>query len=994
MKVIAAAITVEGGLIELHTGIAANGIGVIESQKLADFLGAVDNATTMRIKLGSIPADATFGFRYGQFDADNGWFVEVDGTGYKYKFRKDGVDSDSPFGILGVATITPNTSINLWEAVYNPNFVIIRNSNNFVQILIGNATLTPMFSEYDLPLRAEAFNSGSTSDHVLYIQTLTTERLGQQASSAVDTSPLGVNSFDMEEGSPAPTNAAPWNGVREAMEDYVQQTIVLDRTPMSAFGVVYFTYAKTKNGAASVETVPIDLVAGLPFVPYALANVGNWFKVDFVPDVASPAITNARMFVQKFKSIAPDITRNLGQLVYEAEPVKSQQAVIMGAPPDYNDAPKSTPFQRIRVSDRHTLGSLTTPLAAGQSAAGKWFRGLGEYAMGGTDVESDVTCQWRVEFSNLAVPVEFDDEVTPDESVQDFTDFEDYDPSQGIDKAAFAFLTQWARLKVVCGIAGMARFSGDISYFVTPLASGLKQARRPIKRRSLVSMGDVITESRTEESPDGAEVYFQDKASLNTVTGKRGKNAHITGIDVDFKLGALKNYENGHLNVGPARVQIPVPTISNVKALKITNLDADTDVFWGGMACAADSLSDAVLARGGVDLEIDGTEPVFLIAGDSGAVTAQSNRYPGATLNNSGVVNPNNLLTDDATRATFDNQSDSVQANAFTAAGSQPAISSVFLKLKARKGTNQTTEQASFVESKIGNALAVGSVATSAAVSAATARTLLAFVSREVSSATNGEVSAVTGGGLTWTQVATQNSDDDHRRLDCWKAYGNPTSTVVTASFATTPTSSRIAVLVVSGGSPTTVVQASGGTAANSASVVGPAIAGTNRGLSILAASINNTTSTAGAGYTERTDDGGTTGTTNNLTTETKELTVTGSETATCTLAGAKHYAALGVTILPAPATNPVITLGYKVGSDPDGSSLVATLDNTADTIYTLDVTGDRPWVPADLAAVLTTLTASTLGAANAEVNVPWLDVTEIEADVTAHCTYSWIGEP
>ncbi len=105
----------------------------------------------------------------------------IEGFGFTYVNRKTGVDTTSPFGVIGFAAATPSTGLQLWETMFNPNFLIVRNSGNFVQLQIGTSVLAAMFNEYDLPLTAEAENIGSTIDHVLYLQTLVAERLGQQA---------------------------------------------------------------------------------------------------------------------------------------------------------------------------------------------------------------------------------------------------------------------------------------------------------------------------------------------------------------------------------------------------------------------------------------------------------------------------------------------------------------------------------------------------------------------------------------------------------------------------------------------------------------------------------------------------------------------------------------------------------------------------------------------------------------------------------------------
>lgn len=243
-----------GGVIALHTGTSANGLGGVRSINLANILGAADNAITIRGSIGSV-TDGEYVFRFGVYTDDEGTFiqmggnartvtdavfnatttmtsataaftaadlgkritsannvtigttitkivsatevllsaaaltsatgqtVDIEGFGVAYVNRTGGVDTTSSFGIIGFATPTiAANSQQLWEMTVNPNFVIVRNSGNFVQLQIGTTTLSPMFAEYDLPLTAEAINLGSTTDHILSIQTFTAERLGQESS--------------------------------------------------------------------------------------------------------------------------------------------------------------------------------------------------------------------------------------------------------------------------------------------------------------------------------------------------------------------------------------------------------------------------------------------------------------------------------------------------------------------------------------------------------------------------------------------------------------------------------------------------------------------------------------------------------------------------------------------------------------------------------------------------------------------------------------------
>lgn len=1043
------------GVVELHTGTDPAGRAGVRSLRVANFLGAVDNVASFRVRQGDTAASADHVFRFGVYDDDDGTFIQVGGnpravadavttistptvtsataafdardlgqtvvgTGIPagatiiridsptqvtisanatasgsgvsitmggpavvFVARKAGVDTTSAFGTIGIAAPTNSVALGLWEVVFNPNFVLFRQSNNLVQLLLGG-TLASLFDRYDLPLSAEAINFAGSTDHVLYAQTMAVERLGQQSGHPVEVSPVGVNSFDTENGSPIPTNAAPWLGTRESIVEYVQQTVVFDRAPMDAFGVIRFTYAKTKSGTASVENVELPVVAGLPFIPKPLATVGAWYKVDFIPDAASPAITSARLATYKYKVLAPDLTRLINQEILSSEPVKNVRAVVAGEPPDTEDAPENTPLRNLRASGRHSLGSTTAPLPGNTGGddhvwRGKWFpwQATG-FLKASMNARADVAGTAFIDFSQESSPVDGDDS-----SIDESRQF-DYDEPGTLLRQHFVVQSKWVRPRYVNGLAAQSEFSFDAAYLVADPGLGMKTATQLVGANSLVGMVDAVDSSFREEVPTET-VHV--RTTRNPDTGKDGKHVHLTGIDVPMRLRTFRFIEPGHINVGPNRVQIPPPTIEDVQGLSISNLDADTDVFYGDENCSATSLSDVVFARGGKDLRTDGTEPFFLIAADTGAVTAQGNRFPASTANNNGVVNPNNVLADDAARATFDDQGDNVQAQGFTAAGVQPDIQSITLKVKARKAASPTTEQVVHEETQTGSTTGAGSIV-SASLAGGSDMLYLVAISRNAPNA----ITAVAGAGLTF-QPLIQNVEGGGRRLDIWYAFGDATAGAITVSMSTS-TNAHIAVSRYSKADPTTPIEDSDSATGTSTTATPPSATGTDRGVALIAVSHEAASGSAGALYTERSDETNGVGVNvDSLGTETKPLTTTGAESGSYNLASSELWLAAIVTIRPAPATDPVLTVTYKVGAEPTGpTAVVATVDSTSDTVYEADLTGDRTWVAADIAALVATLTATTLGAADLEVNAVWLDITEVESDVVAHVTYVWVG--
>lgn len=228
----------------------------------------------------------------------SGQTVDIEGFGVAYVNRKAGVDTTSTFGIIGFSqpTITANAQ-QLWEITFNPNFLIVRNSGNFAQLQIGSTVLSPMFSEYDLPLAAEAINIGSTSDHVLYLQTLTAERLGLPSSIRANET---FRADDVLQATATITHGQQPDG------DFVgfkADGLAKDRdgvnietsTPLAAAGV-YQSGWMDSDGWASVElSIAADQVSGT-----------NGILIEFTDDVGAgtPTVKTTRTYTFSAADVA------------------------------------------------------------------------------------------------------------------------------------------------------------------------------------------------------------------------------------------------------------------------------------------------------------------------------------------------------------------------------------------------------------------------------------------------------------------------------------------------------------------------------------------------------------------------------------------------------------------------------------------------------------------------------------------------------------------
>ncbi len=644
---------------------------------------------------------------------------------------------------------------------------------------------------------------------------------------------------------------------------------------------------------------------------------------------------------------------------------------VVGLNPD-ND------YENIRAQGSHAGNSTAIPLGGNEVYRGTWFPWQKHYVKMLSDLQADVACTLYIDLSQELNPTDGDDSDITD-SLGPFP----YDPvATPLLRRHTAVQSVWVRHRLVNGPAAMSELVLDAGFVMSDPGAGTQPFAVLPQARNLGAMTRTIPAVPVDNA-EPPTAYREWPVATGGVP-----QVSAVAIESDVTIGALRLFENGQLSVGPTRVQIPPPLIANVKGISITNLDADTDVFWGGDMIAADSLSDVILARGGKDIELDGVEAIYLIASDTGAIISQGNRFPTTTANNVGVSSPSNMLAIDNVYATFDVSTDSVELTGFTAAAVQPDILTVILKLEGKKGTNATVETVAHEETQTGSTTGAGTVAT-ASIAGGTAKLYLATVSRN---ATSGTVTQVMGLGLTWIPILV-NVQDTNRRIDVWYAYGDAPSGIVTASLSTS-TNAHIAVTRVSNADPSSPIQASGSTTGTGTSVTGPVIAGTSGGKALLAVS-HTSSGTAGAGYTERSDEANGTGSnTDGLSTETKPLVSTGNETGTYTLASSASWVAIGVTIRPRPAIDPVMTVTYEVDGIPGTLSLTATLTATSDMTFELDLSGDQTWTAAKIADTTLTIASTTIGAANASIDAVYLDVTEIEADVTARVTYSWLAEP
>lgn len=609
------------------------------------------------------------------------------------------------------------------------------------------------------------------------------------------------------------------------------------------------------------------------------------------------------------------------------------------------------------------------------------FRGLwklvqGDYVKVATDYSSDVSGDVFIDISQQGAPVNgIDDDVNESFLIP-------YDPlDDPIVNEHKVVRAKWVRSRVVNGLAAQTFVDLDTAFLVTDPGSDTKEVHVGVKEDDMASVVHSVPSVLDDESDPDDPLYTQERATLNPASGKRGKHSAITLIEDEVLLrGPPLGPKTATflLTQTPQRIDLPDITggtghryiqARNGGAFHMFTKEDNTITEVNSNPSFIGGEANYYLPPGGqlwgICESTGGAQQTSILAGSTAGGTA---------------TNPNNALTSNDVRAirTAVGQTLYVEGFSFAFSPTFTGISRVRIGSEGRKQSGQF-ETVSQVEKRQGSVTSGGTVTTSAPFAAATEALLIAVITRN---ATN-SITAVAGVGLTWLPLV-QNVVANGKRMDIWYAYGNTTATTVTASQSTS-TNAHIGVIRYANADPNTPIQASGSTTGTGTAVTGPSLAGTAKGYSVLSVVHDAASVTPGAGYTEQEDlTNGSGGNIVSLYAEDKALVATGAESATATLASSAPWAAVGLTILPKPATNPQTSLGYLYNLVAGATSSTLTFSNTVDAVQYVDITADRvTWMPADIALIRILSTVSVIGSAQVENDQLFVEVTETSGATT-----------
>jgi len=171
---------------EVHSGVAVAGRGLLESMHRARVVLPQANHNTIVASLGSLVAGGRY--RFGVFDANDGFFFQVTGGATILVTRKAGADT-------AVTPPPPFLVVDNARHVYTIRYLVTRVhffQDSDLSRSISSTIVGPLVQQPDLPIRVEAENiSAAGTDFIITVANASISRVGPlvDAAGAVITRP-------------------------------------------------------------------------------------------------------------------------------------------------------------------------------------------------------------------------------------------------------------------------------------------------------------------------------------------------------------------------------------------------------------------------------------------------------------------------------------------------------------------------------------------------------------------------------------------------------------------------------------------------------------------------------------------------------------------------------------------------------------------------------------------------------------------------------------
>lgn len=624
-----------------------------------------------------------------------------------------------------------------------------------------------------------------------------------------------------------------------------------------------------------------------------------------------------------------------------------------------------------RVQGTHNENSVEIALEAFGTYRGAWFPWQKNYIKLVSDLVCDVDCTFYIDFSERLDPDEYEAVNGLDSAIDGTPDILEYHPEiETLLNRQTAVSSKWVRHRVIMGqAAGTARLDAA---FLTADPGGISQslARLPLRTTKAII-------SRTVQAVLTADgTAYQELP----VASDGAPKSHVTAVDGDVLLRAMSLARTRGKVVGIQAVQIDTGPLNDRRCYAVAN-DETTNKGYIGFSSDLNVLNGFPVPAGRVVIaNLAPGVQLWGIAKNTGSGTQTDQSLVG-TSGTGSATNPTNARVLDSNYSNITATGQNVVVGGFSITPTASAsIQNVLIGawVKKQSATFQTVE---VVETRTGNSSNIGTITTDPLnpFSSGTTRTFLAWYSTENASKV---VISVVGLGLTWTKVGVADAGTD-RRIELWKAVGNPDAGLVTFNCSTTSGNNHISVTCYSGGDQVGPIQdfATATGTSTTPSVTG--VDASNHGMLVMGVVMDNNTFTAntGNGFTlvssETTPTGGSR---DGLGVQRKAITSTGTYSADGTTSGSVHWAAIAASIQPAPARDPLHELSYKLSGVVGATKLVYELSSIVDVYVELDITNDRTWSYANIPNLEVVDTGSMIYEASVDVNQLLVKVVETTA--------------
>jgi hypothetical protein len=634
-------------------------------------------------------------------------------------------------------------------------------------------------------------------------------------------------------------------------------------------------------------------------------------------------------------------------------------------------------FKNLNTQGMDLGNSTTIPLNGDTGGTDHIWRGIW-YPMGAehlkllSSLSSDVNGVLCVDFSEEEFPVDGDDS-----SVTECLSF-NYDSIEDpLLRRQTPVQVRWIRHRYVNGPTAQQRFV--ISSIFTVSDPGLVMDRLSKLPNKKFLAGIVRSVQAISNTGNTEYVEMQgrdDGSSTNT----------ITGIEKEFPLKALNSISVGQGSAVQTGA-VPIPSagtgLASRKTIEYSNHSELINVYWG--TNGAVTTSTGKILRAGSDVSIDVTEDVdiYFIAQNTGGTTQFSDND--GTVSSGTCTNPNNIKFSDNNYAIFADGQNALLGS-FAYALALASINQIRIGVEAKKDTSPVSQTVNHIETKVGTT-ANNTTVTSASLAGGVDLLCLVSITRDDIN----NVSSISGRGLNF-EPAHVNLTDGGRSIDVWYAYGNPTSGTIEATMSSS-TRAEISVSSFSGADPIVTIEATGTATGTGTVVTEGNIAKTNLGIGYTAVSHESASATPGAGYIERSDQtGGTGSNTVSLAVETKNFVVTGVEAATMSLSESSTWLAISVRVLPAQTIDTVYSIEYDVNG---GGYLLAgeLVFGDTEVVNYVDITGTHPLTQDSVNQTTIRITRTSSGLASGQVDNVFLEIVEGSTNSSARISYAEIAD-